>query len=265
MKKRQILAAVWMVALSSTALTQTARGQTASPANSAGPAKPAKSSVPANNTQAANVAQKMQENGGSLLRATMDSPPEPNGASLKEVSFFYVPAPEPHVLKKHDIVTVIVREESAFKSDGTTDVKRQNDIDAKLDAFIKLDLKNWAVQGLPSPATTPEIKGSAGRSFKGEASIDRSDSLTGRIAAEVLDVKPNGTLVLQGSKRIKTDDEEQQFILTGVCRATDVGADNTVLSTNLYDLALEKKHKGAVRDGTKRGWGVKLLDALNPF
>ena len=78
-------------------------------------------------------------------------------------------------------------------------------------------------------------------------------------------MKPNGTLVLQARKQIKTDDEEQQFILTGTCRVEDVSADNTILSTQLFDLQLEKNHNGAVRDATKRGWFLKFLDALNPF
>ena len=226
--------------------------------------KPQKSSQPVNNNQALTIAQRMQANGGSLFRATMEAAPEPGQATLRDVSLIAVPDPEPHILKAHDLVTVIVREESAFKSDGTTDVQRQTDIDTKLDAFIKLSLSNFEAKGLTAN-NLPEIKGEGSRDFKGTGEVDRTDSLTARIAVEVLDVKPNGTLVLQGSKRIKTDDEEQQFILTGICRATDVQADNTVLSTNLFDLELEKKHKGAVRDATKRGWVNKLLDFLNPF
>ena len=48
-------------------------------------------------------------------------------------------------------------------------------------------------------------------------------------------------------------------------RAKYVLPDNTVLSTQLYDLELNKQHSGAVRDTTKRGWVPKLLDAINPF
>jgi flagellar L-ring protein precursor FlgH len=229
------------------------------------PAKEQKAiNQPTNNNTAATISQRMQSNGGSLFRASMEAAPEPGQATLRDVSLIAVPDPVPHVLKKHDLITVIVREESAFKSDGTTDVKRQADIDTKLDAFIKLSLSNWEAKGLTAN-NLPEVKGEGTRDFKGTGEVDRTDSLTARIAVEVLDVKPNGTLVLQGSKRIKTDDEEQQFILTGICRATDVGADNTILSTNLFDLSLEKKHSGAVRDATKRGWAEKLLDLINPF
>ncbi len=207
----------------------------------------------------------MQANGGSLFRATMEAAAEPGQATLREASFTYVPEPEPRTLKKHDLVTVIVREESAFKTKGTTETKRQSDIDAAVTEFIKLNLANFAIEGGGIGANPPSIKANASRNFKGEGTVDRTDSMTARIAAEVVDVKPNGTLVLQATKKIKTDDEEQQFILTGICRAVDVSADNSILSSSLHDFTLEKKHKGAVKDANDRGLIQKLLDLINPF
>jgi flagellar L-ring protein precursor FlgH len=72
-------------------------------------------------------------------------------------------------------------------------------------------------------------------------------------------------MVLQARQRIKTDDEEQTFILSGICRVEDITPDNSILSTQMFDKELTKTHKGAVRDTTKRGWIPKLLDVINPF
>ena len=256
MKKSLTIAAI-VVSAAGIASAQNA------PSGSTTSAKPTQK--PVNNNQSMSIAQRMGSNGGSLFRATMETTPEPNQATLKDVSYTYVPEPEAHVLKKHDLVTVIIREESAFKTKGSTETKRQSDLDAKLDEFIKLSIANFAVKGGAQGTIPPEVKAEASRNFKGEGTVDRSDSLTARIEAEVLDVKPNGTLVLQATKKIKTDDEEQQFILTGICRASDVTADNSILSSSLHDFTLEKKHKGAVRDATERSRLQKLLDVLNPF
>jgi flagellar L-ring protein precursor FlgH len=209
----------------------------------------------------------MPRTNGSLLRATLAAQPDPGQAQLggpNGVSYFAVPTPEPKVLRKHDLVTIIVREESEFKSEGTSDLKKQADLDAKIEQFIRLNLSNWAIENSIGGAA-PEIKMNGTRNFKGEATVDRTDSFTTRITAEIVDVKPNGTLVVQARTQIKTDEEEQLMILTGVCRADDVTADNTVLSTQLFDKNVSKQHKGAVRDTTKRGLIPKLLDALNPF
>lgn len=209
-------------------------------------------------------AQIMQQQGGSLLKASLAAQPPAAHGDYGTVSFFAVPEPQPRVIRKHDLLTVIIREESSFSSEGNTDLKKEANLDARIEEFVRLSLAQQALK----PAVTdykPRVALAGSRDFKGEATVDRTDSLTARITAEVIDVKPNGTLVLQARKRIKTDDEEQQFILTGICRVEDVSADNTILSTQLHDQELYKTHKGAVRDTTKRGLIPKLLDVLNPF
>jgi flagellar L-ring protein precursor FlgH len=207
----------------------------------------------------------MQRAGGSLLRASVGVAPDPNQAKINNVSFFAVPEPEPRVLKKHDLVTIIVREESESSSEATTDLKKDAAFEAKLEEWIKLAIHNLEIEGGAIGPNPPSVKMSGSRDFKGEATVDRTDSLLLRVTAEVIDVKPNGTLVLQARQRIKTDEEVQEFTLSGICRAEDVTPDNTILSTQLFDKEVTKTHKGAVKDTTQRGWIPKLLDVINPF
>ena len=158
----------------------------------------------------------------------------------------------------------MINEESEITSKGTNNMTRDSEFDAKVSNFVQFKPKSLTLLGLQS-TTTPEINLSGTRSFQGAGEVDRSDSFTARITAEVVDVKPNGTVIVQARKRIKTDEEEQQFILTGTCRAEDVTAANTVLSSQMFDLELQKNHKGDVRNATKRGVLGKLLDVINPF
>lgn len=220
--------------------------------------------APANNGRAEQSAAAMQQTGGSLLQAQLQTRPDPSQLKPAQVSFFAVPEPEPKTLKVHDLVQVIVREQSEITSKGTNNSTRDSELDAKVSNFVKLDLSKLKLEGL-QPNIAPEINLSGKRSFQGEGEVDRSDSFTARITAEVVDVKPNGTVVLQARKRIKTDEEEQEFILTGTCRVEDIAADDTITSTQLYDLQLQKNHKGEVRQATKRGSIGKLLDVINPF
>jgi len=210
-------------------------------------------------------AELMQLNGGSLLRASLAAAPDPAKARLASISFFSVPDPEPKVIKKHDLVTIIIREESEMTSDGKSDLKKSADLDARIDEWVHANFKNFALQGGAQGANPPSVKMSGTRNLKGEAKLERTDSFLARITAEVVDVKPNGTFAIQARKFIKKDDEEQEFILTGVCRGGDVTPDNTVLSSQVYNLELITNQKGAVRDTTKRGLIPKLLDFINPF
>src|SRR5688572_26467017 len=207
----------------------------------------------------------LRSNGNSLLKASLAAPPDRSQAKVEDVSYYAVPVPEPKVIRKHDLVTIIVREESEYSSEGGAELTREARLEAAIDAFVKLNLDNVEIEGGAIGAEPPRIDLSGSREFKGEGTVDRTDSFTARITAEVLDVKPNGTLVLQARKRIKTDDEEQVFVLSGTCRAEDITADNTILSTHLHDPELVKTHKGTVRNATRRGWGGRLLDAISPF
>ena len=183
---------------------------------------------------------------------------------IAAISVFAVPKQQPKMVKAHDLLTIIIREESEVSSQGTSDLKRQADVGAQADQFVRLNFANFALENAINGAS-PAIKLSGSRNFKGEATVDRTDSVIARITAEVLDVKPNGTLVLQARKKIKTDEEEQTLLLSGVCRVEDLTPDNTVLSTQLFDLEFTKINKGQVRNTTKTGGLHKLLDFLNPF
>ena len=260
-----VVALASCAAIASAQQQPTNRSQSAAAPTRSSETQPAQPAKQLNNNDARVAASAMQRNGGSLLKATLSTPTDPGQAQLANVSYFSVPEPEPRVIKKHDQITVIIREESEFSSEGNTETKKEANMDARVTEFIKLDLKDFAIRGGGIGDTPPSIVGEGTREFKGEGTVDREDSFTARITARVIDVKPNGSLVLEGRKRITMDDEYQQFLVTGIARAEDVSADNTVLSTQLADFNLRKTHKGNVRNATKKGFIPKLLDVINPF
>lgn len=236
------------------------RAQTgAAPAGEPGDAPPARTAGPT--APPRNPAELLRESGGSLLRASLAAGPG-DARSLNATSFFAVPAPEPRVIRRHDLVTVIIREQSEFSADGSTETKRDAKLQAQINQFIKLNWENFAIENAIGD-TKPKIDVSGKRDFSGEGTVERTDSFTARITAEVVDVKPNGNVVLAARKRIVTDSEERVFLLAGIARAQDITADNTVLSTQLYDLDVRQQNAGAVRAATERGAVPRLLDQLN--
>jgi flagellar L-ring protein precursor FlgH len=218
----------------------------------------------------ASPSEMMRRNNGSLMRATLAMQPPPAAGTLRPadplegISFFHVPPPEPRTIRKHDLITIIIREESQSKTNAKADLSREAEFDARLEEFIKF-ASGLQLTGGGVTEPVPSIKASGEREFQGDGKVDRTDSITARIQAEVIDVKPNGTLVVQARKRIRSDDDEQTFILSGICRAEDVTADNTLLSTQLFDLEFQKSTSGPVRDSVKRGNIHRFLDWLNPF
>lgn len=205
----------------------------------------------------------VQRHNGSLLKATLSAPPPSNQAGLLAVSYFAVPKAEPKTIKKHDLITIIIREQAEMSSEGNTDLKKDHSFNASIDQMIQLTNGKLKGGGVSDPK--PSVAWGGGREFKGEGSVDRSDSFQARIQAEVIDVKPNGTFAIQARKRIKHDEEVQDYLMTGFCRAADLTADNSVFSWQIHDLNIQTAHKGALRDANKRGWAPRLLDFVNPF
>ncbi|MHC4992984.1 MAG: flagellar basal body L-ring protein FlgH, partial [Planctomycetota bacterium] len=112
--------------------------------------------------------------------------------------------------------------------------------------------------GDPLPAFGVEM----GKEFDGEGEYERRDDLTARITAEVIEVLPNGNLVLEARTSITNDEEGAVMKVTGICRAEDVSAANTVLSNQVHDLKVEKIHSGELRKANEKGILAKVLDFI---
>jgi flagellar L-ring protein precursor FlgH len=217
-----------------------------------------------NNTTQQQSSGPLKDNGGSLIADTLSRPADPNQLKYADASILGVPEPKPREIKKHELITIIISENSDSSTNDSSDLERSGDVDAKLDSYIQLNTKTLSLHPV-QPAITPEIKAEGSHDFKGTGQLQRTDTFTGRIGAEVIDVKPNGTVVLQAHKHIKNDEEEQEITLTGICRAVDVSPDNTIQSNVLHDLDVKKVTKGAAHDTAKRGWMQKLLQVIAPF
>lgn len=205
---------------------------------------------------------------GIVTRPSSSSPNSPVHQSvnptLEFVSPYAVVVPPPETVKVHDLVTIIVREDKSATSDSKLTTDKKWDFASDLTKFIRLNEQDKLVpQNFPEG--TPAIDFNWKDKWEGTGKVERKDALVTRITAEVIDVKPNGNLVLEARKRIKIDEDEQIATLTGVCRSKDMTAQNTVLSTQVADVQINIEHSGAARDAARRGWLKRAADFLRPF
>lgn len=184
----------------------------------------------------------------------------PATRALEQTSFIAVPPAAPRKFKVHDLITIIVRQQKTYEAQGMLNNRNKWDVSGKLSDWFRFhdDIKHLGSDNLTNGQ--PGFKFNYDGRYQQQSNNDREDRFTTHIQAEVIDIKPNGNLVLEAKLREQHDEEEFTITLTGMCRSEDVTPANSILSTQVADLVLVEKNHGAVRDATKRGWLPKILD-----
>lgn len=186
-------------------------------------------------------------------------------ASLQGYSLLFVEPPKPKVFKLHDQITIIINETSRSQSKQKLDTKKDYRLNAALKEFPDLAL---LLEGVLESTTSSPIMGvdvTGRNNFKGEGTYERSDRLSDRITATIIDVKPNGVLVLEARRTIRKDKEVQTVVIAGNARTEDVTDANTVLSSQLADLSISVLNEGRVKDSSEKGLIPRVLDAIFAF
>ncbi|MCW5756873.1 MAG: flagellar basal body L-ring protein FlgH [Phycisphaeraceae bacterium] len=193
---------------------------------------------------------------------TAADPAEP----LYGLSLFAVRPPEPRTLQRHDLVTIIVNESSTMKSEQSLETTKSTDASARLGAVLSIDdLLDLRLRGNANISNLELLRYAAQRNFAGDGEYERKDRITDRITATVIDVKPNGVIVLEARRYTATDDESKTFILSGLCRTEDVTQQNTIQSNQLADLRLEVRHEGNIRQSASKGPLTRFMEWILPF
>lgn len=102
----------------------------------------------------------------------------------------------------------------------------------------------------------------AKNSSLGEGSTARRGDLQARITAKVVDIDANGLLVVEGTRSVLVNGEEEQITLRGSVRPQDVQQDNTVLSTYLADAAIEYTGEGVLASAERPGIVTRIFNWL---
>jgi len=188
--------------------------------------------------------------------------PSPKPPLIRNYSLIYVPAPEPIVVKVHDIITIMVDEKSSVTIDSRFNRNRTETLKAELKEFMRIDnAGNLAPAALNSPKIDTQLQGR----LQSTGQVADREGIQYRIAATVVDIRPNGNLILEARKSIRSNRDVWEYRLTGEIRSKDVNRDNTALSENIANLDIVKHQRGKVYQSTKRPWGVVLYDWFFPF
>jgi flagellar L-ring protein precursor FlgH len=158
----------------------------------------------------------------------------------------------------HDVVSIVVTESLAASTDGQVKNSRASNATSGLTSLFGALKTSNALQNLVG------MNAASGLTAQGQSTTNSSLATT--FGAEVVDVLPNGMLVVQATRQLTFSEQTQLIQLRGLVRPEDVSNQNEVLSTAMTDLELEVTGKGIVNDSTYRQNPlVRLLEKLVVF
>lgn len=157
-----------------------------------------------------------------------------------------------------DQLTIVIAE-------NTDVLKRdQRAMDKSSDAGFNFNFAGASSSGASSSASL-NMAGDSSRQFDGNSQYRVAQEFSDRIAVRVVQVLPNGYLVVKGRRRRMVSDEQRELIVTGIVRPIDIMPDNSVRSQYVADLDIQYMGCGPDAHFTNQGWAARALNRVWPF
>jgi len=157
-----------------------------------------------------------------------------------------------------DILTIRIAEASTVDNKAKRDLQKETARSGTFDGELGID------HILPSiPGFTMEA--SANNELKGKADYKDERSFVDRVSVVVVDVLPNGNLVVLGTRDRNIAGDIQTIEVSGLVRPSDIAFDNTVKSEQVANFRIVTKNSGISAPYTRPGWVGRIFDVLWPW
>jgi flagellar L-ring protein precursor FlgH len=141
----------------------------------------------------------------------------------------------------NDLIVIQVVESTTAAEDGAVKSARTFSANSGVSALMGNLGANNSLQNLFSPNST--------RALNGQAQTSSDATLTTSLSGRVVDVLPNGFLVIEAERQMYMNNQHQTVIIHGVVRPGDIGSNNAVPSTSISNLEVELQGRGVISDG----------------
>jgi len=157
-----------------------------------------------------------------------------------------------------DIVTIQIVESLAASQVSASTVNRNTSSDntltaAPLPGLIGVDLLNL------------NMSASTNNDFSGKGGTTSSNTFTGSITTTVIEVLPNGNLVVAGEKQIGVNQNVDVMRFSGTVDPRLLQPNNIISSTQVANVRVESKGRGAQGEAQTVGWLSRFFLSFNPF
>jgi flagellar L-ring protein precursor FlgH len=176
-----------------------------------------------------------------------------------------------------DTITIVLNERTVANRSSNASASKESNAEMSV-ALPNIGNLGGAVKGLPGAGLARSALNkavTAGTAFDGvavESAVDfagkgassAQNAFSGTVTGTVIEVLANGNLVVAGEKQLAVSAEEEIIRLKGVVNPADL-VNNSITSTQVADLRLEYRGRGAGDDAQKPGWLAGLFLKVSPF
>ena len=155
-----------------------------------------------------------------------------------------------------DVLNIQISERLSATQESSTTVNRNSEISAGISA-----LPFTGARMLGRLDTGAETE----NTFDGDGSTEASNTFTGSIVAVVTQVLPNGHLIVVGEKQIGVNQNVDVLQFSGTVDPRTIRPGNTVQSTQVANVRVLSRGRGAQADAQTFGWLSRFFLTLMPF
>lgn len=167
-----------------------------------------------------------------------------------------------------DIVSVLVREKIDASTAADTNTKKESDVSTvaneAANKFLTTDGRDGGLN-IMDTEELPNWGGQTENESKNRGQTTRESTLTTTVSCFVKQVFPNGTMLIEGERKVTINREDSTLFISGVVRSKDVTPDNTIPSTLIANAQIQLRGKGELWNNQRRGFLTKVVDWVNPF
>lgn len=155
-----------------------------------------------------------------------------------------------------DTIVINIVEKTAAAKKSNTGAERSQDMAMSVPALFKVPGKSF--QGLNAEASHEN-------KFSGKGESAANNTFSGTITCTVIEVLPNGNLLVSGEKLVAINQGEEFIRFSGVVNPANLSASNTVTSTQVADARIEYKANGFIDSAQAMGWLSRFFLSFMPF
>lgn len=155
-----------------------------------------------------------------------------------------------------DTVTIKITENTTASAKNSNSVDKSNEQKASVSALKGLPGKGMLGLNLGATSST---------AFSGEGAAANNNAFSGSITVTVIDVMPNGNLLVSGEKQLSIGEEKEFVRISGVVNPSFVDFSNTIDSSKVADARIEYKSSGQIAESQVMGWVARFFLNVLPF